>query len=207
MQCKFSAAHCVFDENVKTMIALPGRYNLFDESEVGWKKREIAKAYINPEYEHRSNAYKSKGDLAVLRMKQSVQFSNHIQPVCLPPFNHDPSNLRGIAVGYGYHSGIERFEKTPKQITMSSISFTDCLFLDKSYIEIIWKKSFCAKAPDGSPERGDSGGGYFYLDPATQRYSILGIVSHKLTYDSYTAFADVAKYSNWINEGKYSTFK
>jgi secreted trypsin-like serine protease len=200
-----TAAHCIPNGDIKNLFVLPGRYKLNDDKDPNSVKRTIAKAFIHESYNPQAKAFRSHCDISVLRMNDFVRFTPYIQPVCLPVKNSNTNGIIGTSVGFGYHSGIKGFQNTPKQAVMSSISFSDCLFVHLDYALIVSKQSFCARGQDASPCNGDSGGGYYVLNPRTLQYTTYGVVSSTFkgcsTMD-YTVFVDVAQHVDWVNESE-----
>jgi secreted trypsin-like serine protease len=124
-----TAAHCIPNGDIKNFFVLPGRYKLNDDRDPYFVRRNIVKAFIHESYDPQAIAYRSHCDISVLRMNDFVEFTPYIQPVCLPVKNSNTNGIIGTSVGFGYHSGIKGFQNTPKQAVMSSISFSDCLFV------------------------------------------------------------------------------
>lgn len=104
----FLAAHCFqFDDmNLPpgTLLVTLGRYRLRDWREKGSVNREVAAYRLHPDYDPNGNA---DADLAVLILRERVEYSAVIKPICLWS---GPINLESVVGKYGYVVGWGRDE-------------------------------------------------------------------------------------------------
>lgn len=103
------------------------------------------------------------GDVAILRLKKSLQFSKNIQPAKLID-----RRLTGrdqvYAVGLGLTS--YRLEKWPEQLQVLPMKMVPCYFFEAHWTRICFR--FSDKRYTGDQCRGDSGGGIFAVRDGTQ---------------------------------------
>jgi len=59
-----------------------GRHNLSDSSEKHFVKRQVNKFAIHPDWKFNEENYDA--DLVIIFIQERVEFTNFIQPVCLP---------------------------------------------------------------------------------------------------------------------------
>ncbi|KAG5683360.1 hypothetical protein PVAND_012646 [Polypedilum vanderplanki] len=176
-----SAAHCFeyfgITFQLNDYFALLGRFNLKDNNEKFSVNRSFSSIFLHSEFNNTAEAYRSNADIAVIQMSERVQFSDFIQPVCLPEPNSNLENFDGIVVGYG---------KNPL------------------YSYIVAERSFCAGGTDAIPCLGDSGGGFYVKNNKSGKYETKGIVSQAQHNGCdpkvYVAFVDVTKFIDWIIE-------
>lgn len=108
--CLFLAAHCckVDGENTNIfpnlMLASLGRYRLRDWREEGSINEDIKNYILHPDYTHQRSG---DSDLAILVLKNSVEFSPRIRPICLWPSS---STLQDVLGKFGYVVGWGRDE-------------------------------------------------------------------------------------------------
>ncbi|OAD52709.1 Serine protease gd [Eufriesea mexicana] len=207
-----TAAHCTkFDKAdlhpSSFMVAL-GRYRLRDWNEKDSVNREVAEYKVHPNYNMDDNA---DSDLAVFILKQRVEYSAVIRPICLWSGSSELENVVGMigsVVGWGQDELGNRYVQEPRLSKSPIISQEDCLRSNDNFITVTSNRTFCAGFRDGTgPCNGDSGSGFVIHDIITNRYYLRGVVSMSLgTYNEimpcdltqYVVYVDVAKYMNWI---------
>jgi secreted trypsin-like serine protease len=185
---------------------LLGRLDIGDDSEQHWVKRTISAAFVHDDYDEDAKSHRSNGDIAILKMNETVDFSDHIRPACLPTNATVTGNITGTMVGHGRRNFEHFFEKRQTFMELNTISSSDCFSEGEGYVKIASKRSFCARG-DASPCLSDSGSGFFVKNDQNERFEVTGIVSHGLdamrcNKEDYTAFTDVTKYLGWIRESE-----
>ena len=107
-----------------------GRFNLFGFREVGTVNREVASYTIHPDYTH---SISSDSDLAILNLREPVEYNYFIKPICLwsgPSDLHNIISRRGYVVGWGKdefghdHTVVFIFQKSGTFLFTSGISYT-----------------------------------------------------------------------------------
>lgn len=84
----FVAAHCIHNKYTERfltadeIVILLGRYDLSSNVERGSTQREVTDCIVNPEW--KINTEKWDADLAMLVLETAVEFTEFIQPICLP---------------------------------------------------------------------------------------------------------------------------
>jgi len=76
-----------------------GAYDFENHEDEGWTSRKISYYYIHPLFNNVSAYY----DIAVLQLNESVQFREHVSPVCLPEqnFTRTASGQQLRVIGWG----------------------------------------------------------------------------------------------------------
>nr|AYI57640.1 hypothetical protein [Ampulex compressa] len=206
-----TAAHCCKRDSIdvppSAMLVSLGRYRLRDWKEKGSVNREVAEYRYHPDYEGRANA---DSDLAIIILRESVQYSRAIKPICLWAGSSDLSNVigkSGYVVGWGRDELGNPYVQEPRMIKLPIVSQNECIWSEYSFAKFTSNRTFCAGLKDGSgPCNGDSGSGFVIHDPNTGRYHLRGVVSRSLLDDDtmscdltqYVIYVDVAKHLDWI---------
>lgn len=122
----FLAAAChvtrngVKPENAEVLL---GRFNLTNDKEQNWISHKIAEWKVHEEY----SKTKKFHNIALIIVKESVEFTNFIQPICMPSADLSISGLTGIAVGYGkIETFADDYSDLPKESFVSTIDFSNC---------------------------------------------------------------------------------
>lgn len=204
-----AAAHCIVDRNnqndYKNYFTLLGRHNLTDDSERNFINQTILDIFAHPDYDSSARAFKSRNDIAIFKMSQSIEFTDFIQPICLPQMNEVIPKFEGFIVGHGWNEN-KRIESVAKQAKMKYKNFTKCIFEHPDNHKGVYEFSFCASNETAMTCNGDSGSG-FYIKNNRRRFVIYGILSQGLTNgncepNDTAVFVDVTKYVRWIEESK-----
>ncbi|XP_011883797.1 PREDICTED: serine protease gd-like [Vollenhovia emeryi] len=157
----------------------------------------VASYEIHPNFKNGINAY---FDLAVLSLKNVVEFNPFIKPICLwsglTQFE-DVINKTGYVVGWG--------EDELNRHDIEDQRMGTCLWSNARYFSFVSDNTFCAGNLDGfSPCNGDSGNGLIFFNNITGSYELRGVVSRVLGEtmqcdpQKYVVYVDVAKYIPWI---------
>jgi secreted trypsin-like serine protease len=192
-----------------SIYALLGRHDISDDaadSETNWIKRTMSAVFVHDGFNKSATHYKSKDDISIFRMAESVAYADYIQPICLPLTTASTAERFGDVVGHG-QGDVFAVENTPKMAKLQSINTWQCLREGGDYSKIVSEKSFCANNPNVAPCLGDSGGAFNVKNSVTRRYEVLGIVSFALSKEcrlsDWTVFVEVPKYGDWIRESEY----
>lgn len=93
------------------MFAFLGRFNISDENEQNWVKKEISKIIVHPDYKHGDlDHQKSDTDIAILFMETPVLFTNYIQPICLLSRSRNIEDDENYVVGYANSATPYKYE-------------------------------------------------------------------------------------------------
>ncbi|XP_023299136.2 serine protease gd-like [Lucilia cuprina] len=206
-----SAGHCFKIGSIAAnrLVINLGRHNLEDFSEQGFVTREIENLIVHPEYN--SNLFPD-ADLAILHLKQPVQFTNNIRPICLWTDNIDTRYIEGqagVVAGWGADEQGRTFTPVPKKVDTKIVSDAECLRSSPAYNMLTSPRTFCAgNRDDTGPCMGDSGSGL--MISRNGRWYLRGIVSAGQTKDrkcnlqEFVVFCDVAKHMQWIQSNLVS---
>lgn len=204
-----TAAHCVTyerssrDVHIESLVLYLGKYNLRK-----WNGPEedvkLSAVYIHPDFD----AEKFYSDIAVIKLKLNVEFTDYIRPICLWTTDSDIRNVintTGSVPGWGYdESGFVTEELAFVQ--MPIVSHETCIWSNRDlFSRITSDRAFCAGFRNGTSVcNGDSGGGLVLQQ--NQKWILRGLVSVSVALQNqfkcdpshYVVFTDVAKFSTWI---------
>lgn len=87
-------------------------------------------------------------------LKNRLEYSDNIQPVCLPSPDERVFNIRGLVVGYGKSESNLLHENIPRKVEISSYTNDDCFFSDYQFARFGSPRTFCAGERGKTPCQG-----------------------------------------------------
>ncbi|XP_006866496.1 PREDICTED: mannan-binding lectin serine protease 2 [Chrysochloris asiatica] len=149
-------------------------------------------------------------DIALIKLKSKVVINSNIMPICLPRTEAEAfmrTNDIGTIAGWGL---------TQRGFLARSLMFVDIPIVDHQRCTAAYEKKpypgarvtdnmLCAGLDSGGKDscKGDSGGALVFLDNATQRWFVGGIVSWGSINcgeaEQYGVYTKVINYIDWIN--------
>ncbi|BES91249.1 protease [Nesidiocoris tenuis] len=202
-----TAAHCVSDEWKKTTpipqneIPVVGVHETNKNGTYGQTQfMKVVQIFVPKEWYSRPTRHTHlAGDIAILLLDRQIRFSKWVSPICLTP--DFPSITNGFikAMGWGQ-----------TEQTTSSHGLREALVqvLDQSSCNNDPKEVCFKNGPTGTCF-GDSGGPYVYVDPETNRYTQVSIVSY--VYDKckgkHFVGTNLTYWYDWVQNVVQSTSK
>lgn len=178
-----------------------GVFNLTDGNESGAIQRNVSEIFTHPEWDVYDDTYDA--DIAILILSENITFTDDIQPACVPG-DGIIENIDGMVVGWGLTEN-SYFSEIPRQASVKAINDSHCLRADNAVAALTSSRTFCGGYGDGSPNRGDSGGGFFAISGSA--WVLYGIVSVILTNatghvvpNSFTIYTNLTAFKNWTIE-------
>lgn len=171
-----------------------------DHYEIGYTTLSPYEIHIHKEWN--PNVQQYDADIALLKFLK-IDFTNHIQPICLWNLNYDPPTSVGMVLGWGQSENKSRkHEVIPRMIDIPLFSNEDCWLEDPPILQISSSRTFCAGLKTGICF-GDSGSGY--VIKIGRYFYLKGIVSSSSFTEEdecdvtrYAIYTDVIKYKHWI---------
>lgn len=206
-----TAAHCVAIRgsansiDPEHLLVYLGKYHLQQWSDT--KDVKVSEIMVHPDFNHS----RFTTDIAILKLKTDVTFTDLIRPICLWPFDVDLSKVvrrSGQVPGWGYNEyGVISEELSYAH--MPIVSFQTCILSNPEFFSRVTSNTtFCAGFDNGGTNvcNGDSGGGLVLKENG--RWYLRGIVSVSIALqnhflcdpDHYAVFTDVAKHKQWIED-------
>lgn len=184
-----------------------GIYDLKQRNSTGTEIEEIV---LHPDWKPLDESYDA--DIAILKLRNAVIFSDSIKPICLWPANYE-SIVKGTVISWseaeeddpGYwnyeHDPLHTY---PRQFNMPIRSNTQCFLTQPRFKPISSNRTFCAGGLNSGQclEVGNSGasmsvhiGDEFYLRGIVSASFIDIAGCDNITY---TLFTDVMDHKSWI---------
>lgn len=146
----FLAAHCIRDKGSSSTLEAQnlriylGRSNFSNPNERNYIKQGASKIIIHPEWREDEESFDA--DIAIIKMRESVIFTDYISPICLPTSSINVFDVYGSVAGYGLTelSFDGKPEKAPKFIRIPTVSQEECLFDNTEYAKRASRRTFCA---------------------------------------------------------------
>lgn len=190
-----------------------GRFNLSELNEEGSVNSMVSKIVIHNGYSPQFHV----ADIAIVVMLDSIEFSNTIQPVCLPQLSGDVDLGTGTVVGWknSERSVYKSFFQTPSKAKIKAVNGYDCL-LKFPAMANAGNYSFCGGVDNNwkAPCLSDSGGAFYLERLSNSAWTVNGIASESLTdhengcdINKFQLYTDVAKFHNWITRNMKETQK
>ncbi|XP_037043076.1 leucine-rich repeat and death domain-containing protein 1-like [Bradysia coprophila] len=201
-----TAAHCIHRRHSNVKLSADdikvrlGAYNLTVESEIGTVNRNISAVFVNPDW--KPDADRFDADLAILVLSENVTFSIYIQPICIPTndvvIDGAVIDVNGTVVGWGLADDT-RHEEVPRKIVATALTNSLCYRSEPSIVKSTSFRSFCARGQDGTPNKGDSGGGFFVLSKSSWvQYGIVSAI-HAST-KQFSIYTNLKAFKRFIVE-------
>lgn len=112
----------------------------------------VADIIVHEKYNNEKLPY--EGNIAIMVAERIIEFSKHIQPVCLLPYNENSELIKGksgYAAGWGRDENKQRTNKK-KVIPMKLVGTSGCNSKYSGLPNVKFSKFFCAtSAPSGVP--------------------------------------------------------
>jgi secreted trypsin-like serine protease len=143
-------------------------------------------------------------------MGEILTFTNLIRPVCLPNDEDNVIEKVGKVAGWGLaeNSGPRGHELIPRETSTKALNDSYCYTTMPQLSIFSSTRIFCGgpeSSKDGSPDLGDSGGGFFVL--FNDAWIQFGIISSTLTDaegrvlpNSFTLYTNVLSFKSWISD-------
>ncbi|XP_012644984.1 prothrombin [Microcebus murinus] len=213
-----TAAHCLlyppWDKNFteNDLLVRIGKHSRTRYERNIEKISMLEKVYIHPRYNWRENLDR---DIALLKLKKPVTFSDYIHPVCLPDKETVArlfqAGYKGRVTGWGnrkeiWQSSID--EVLPKVLQVVNLPIVERPVCKASTRIRITDNMFCAgykpeERKRGDACEGDSGGPFVMKSPFNDRWYQIGIVSWGEGCDrdgKYGFYTHVFRLKKWIQK-------
>ncbi|KAI4564583.1 hypothetical protein MJG53_010686 [Ovis ammon polii x Ovis aries] len=218
-----TAAHCLlyppWDKNFTEadLLVRIGKHSRTRYERKVEKISMLDKIYIHPRYNWKENLDR---DIALLKLKRPIEFSEYIHPVCLPDKETAAKLLRvgfkGRVTGWGNRR--ETWTTSVAEVQPSVLQVVNLPLVERPVCKDstrirITENMFCAgKSPGcykpgegkrGDACEGDSGGPFVMKSPSNNRWYQMGIVSWGEGCDrdgKYGFYTHVFRLKRWIQK-------
>lgn len=188
-----TAGHCLFLHGQRSPLSV-----LYGHTTLALAKQSaVVRAKLHPAYDDRT----LMNDIAVLELPHELNFSDTVQPVCLPTEDFPPlPGTIGVVAGWGYTSDSGKQHRNPYLLFVTQVIKPQeyCVAKMQGYFYSPLT-SFCAYRYGYDACQGDSGGGLMVLHD--DRWYTVGIISYGIgcaTPDLPGIYTDVTRYVGWL---------
>ncbi|XP_029704118.1 enteropeptidase [Takifugu rubripes] len=201
-----TAAHCVYGKNVHlgSWLAIFGLHTQSGINSAEVQTRRVDRIVINSQY----NKQTKQADVAMMHLEQPVNFTQFIQPVCLPPDGQNfTAGRKCFIAGWGRDTD-GSLPDVLQQAEVPLVHQQQCQELLPEYN--ITSSMLCAGYPEGGVDtcQGDSGGPLMCLDDG--HWSAIGVVSFGTGCglpQKPGVYALVSSFTSWIAQTRSSSYK
>lgn len=192
-----TAAHCVEGRDVSSFTVRLREHDVTSASETRLVLRNVSRIIAHPDYD----ADTDLNDIALLRLKNTVQVSRRLGPVCLPSQTKNRYVGRTAkATGWGATSHNGPTANLLREVDVPVLSHRECKFRTNYAPSRIFFRMLCAGEVGKDSCQGDSGGPLVYQD-RKGNYDMIGVVSFGFgcAFEGYPGvYVRVNQYLNWI---------
>ena len=197
-----TTAHCALKNSIQDLSAVLGYHNLSDKFENHRISVKVKSRRIHNDWRKISN-HSCDADIAVLELKDEIQFGKYIQPICLiDPLTDIASITDAVIVGFKVTERND-MEEIQRVLDTPIISNIQCL-RKGIYFGLVSKRTICAGRADGTGAcNGDGGAGLIVVKNGV--HYLRGIAAASLAdpitscdFTKYTILTDVVKFYDWL---------
>nr|QHB21575.1 venom S1 protease 32 [Platymeris rhadamanthus] len=194
-----TAAHCTIKEKGNPLAIIVGEHDVMRTDDTDATRMHQVKTVIEHEkYEQVNQQY----DISLLVLEIKIEFSQKVGPACLPTSQRNLVDEVVKVLGWGKLRSKGKRPKTLQGVNLRVIPLEICA------------KTFAAEVPTSNPHQlctfnyrkdacqGDSGGPLIWVDPDTNMYTQVGIISYGsgCGSDSPGISTDLAFFTSWIQQ-------
>nr|AQM58390.1 venom s1 protease 12 [Pristhesancus plagipennis] len=139
-------------------------------------------------------------DIAVLVLQEKVTFNQFIGPACLPTERKNLDHKYVRLIGWGSINQDGENSPVLKKVDLRVVPLKTCSYNYPGQVNPAVNNQICTFGRRKGTCQGDSGGPVLWLDPDTNRYTLIGTVSFGKNCASTipTVNTDVFAYLDWI---------
>nr|ATU82416.1 venom S1 protease with CUB domain 6 [Lethocerus distinctifemur] len=164
-----TAAHCFFNKTGRFNLVV-GEHDIRNKSETPATQVIAIQEYvIHSEYD----PVKFYNDIALIVVEQPIVFSQYVGPACLPSGQLSIDKEYVKIIGWGRTPETPNGSPILQKVNLKVVPQDLC----KRLWDSLDPRQLCTYGADKSACSGDSGGPVVWVDPETNRYTLVGIVS------------------------------
>nr|AQM58439.1 venom s1 protease with cub domain 7 [Pristhesancus plagipennis] len=195
-----TAAHCLVNMYVdmaevkpQDVIVYTGAHNL-NKLSPSVRQYKAEKIFVRPEF-----IKQYTHDFAMVVVDSDIEFSQTVGPICLSPKRIAEINQKITILGWG-----KTQTGNPSPVLMKAKTAV----IDPRKCNDINPWEVCTRAKPSATCTGDSGGPLSWLDPETNRYTLMSLVSYgdPDCVSSPSVSTDIAFFYNWVQEKIKATY-
>nr|ADP06392.1 gluten hydrolyzing proteinase [Eurygaster integriceps] len=192
-----TAAHCVHSLNWWDRISIIAGTS--DSTKLSGAQIVPVASWIEHEqyYGPINDAGRTINDIALLMLAKPLVFNANVGPVCLPTGKINLDNKWVKLIGWGQLGELLPGTVNLMETDVQVLPFSTCQWMNP--LLKTPQTQVCIKGPGTTSCNGDSGGPLTWLDPETNRYTLVGLVSFGTCHPTYPAvLTEVSAFLPWI---------
>ena len=211
-----TAGHCIEESGYYTDNNNPGDWAVIISMDklnykhgerkngIDGKRHLLQKIIPHPDYLF---TYITHSDVALLQLREEIEYSDNVQPICLPNGQEPAHGERCHITGWGYtHGKGDVLSHDLRHATIPIVNFDQCSKNGMWYKLLKEDVHMCAGQANGRVDTcgGDSGGPLTCQDPETNVYYLAGVSSFGFsdcgTQGHLGIFTRMVTFENWIRD-------
>ncbi|XP_014280682.1 venom serine protease [Halyomorpha halys] len=197
-----TAAHCVDKYQAGDLVVVLGAHDVHNKYESTQNRKYVEKIIMHPLYNKKTMLH----DLAIVVTSTEIKYNKLVGPACMPSekLGDEMAGQMLKAIGWGRYDPKRPYAdkiKKLKEVDLEIITNGVCRKswgIDPTGLQI------CTYTPRKDTCNGDSGGPLTWLDPATNRFTLVGAVSfgaEDCGNDPRPGVnTNISAYLKWIND-------
>nr|ATU82413.1 venom S1 protease 13 [Lethocerus distinctifemur] len=194
-----TAAHCTWERRVEgdPMSVVIGEYDSTKDSSIK-QVIDVKRIIEHPKF-HRKSLF---NDIAVLVLERMVEFNKFVGPACLPTSRVNLDNKYVHIMGWGATKQGGDGSNVLKKVDVRVVPLQTCSYNYPGKINPAQQLHICTYGRDRGSCQGDSGGPVVWVDPESNRYTLIGVVSFAAgcATSKPTVNTDVFGFMDWIEK-------
>uniref|UniRef100_A0AB38ZEK9 Venom S1 protease 20 n=1 Tax=Oncocephalus sp. TaxID=2944721 RepID=A0AB38ZEK9_9HEMI len=188
-----TAGHCTQPFNPSDIGVFVGHHN-FVQVRASTTLLRPERFYVHEKYD----SFTLKYDVAIVYMKDEILFNRNVGPACLPATRTDLTGQLVKVLGWGLTKYKGKTSDVLMQVNVYMQPFEMCEEKNM-HLELEDRHQLCTFRKNKDSCSGDSGGPVMWVDPATNRYTLVGATSYGINCAKYPAVvSDVYYFLPWI---------
>nr|AQM58440.1 venom s1 protease with cub domain 8 [Pristhesancus plagipennis] len=142
-----------------------------------------------------------QNDIALVVLHREIKFNRFVGRACLPTRRLNLDHQYVKLLGWGRTDFKAETSKVLRKVDLRVVPMRDCLDIWSLFIPKDNPKHLCTYAKQKATCKGDSGGPAIWLDPETNRYTLVGLTSFGLNCSPNipSVKTEVAAFLDWIH--------
>ncbi|KAF6207539.1 hypothetical protein GE061_015986 [Apolygus lucorum] len=193
-----TAAHCLDNMQPRDIEVVVGDHDM--KGRVRTKAEQKIAVRTLAQHE-RWDTKKLVNDIALVKLADKIKFSQDVGPVCLPSGRSSLVGSSITAMGWGLTQTLfERDRGLLRKVDLKVVDIPTCSASYGNTINTRQVTQLCTYGKNKDTCQGDSGGPLVWMDPETNRYTQVALVSYgkKCGSASPAVNTDVSAYMDWI---------
>ncbi|CAH0551936.1 unnamed protein product [Brassicogethes aeneus] len=170
-----TAGHCVYQKLAKNLGVLVGDHDISTGSDTTASALyPVSSFLVNRNY----NPTTYDNDIAIVQTDRTMAFNAYVNAICLP-FKQTSTTFNNVnvtALGWGSTEFSGPKSEILQKTSLTIIDNTKC----KQSYSTLQPSQLCTYSAGKDACQGDSGGPLVWVDPGTNRYKLVGIISFGL---------------------------